>query len=62
MRDFANSVRALRRHEIERIGLAWMNGVIDDDASLGGMTDVYDAIIDAGGGLGDRQPAQGRST
>lgn len=47
MRDFANSVRALRRHEIERIGLAWMNGVIDDDASLGGMTDVYDAIIDA---------------
>ncbi len=24
-----------------------MNGVIDDDASLGGMTDVYDAIIDA---------------
>ena len=47
MRDFANSVRALRRHEIERIGLAWMNGVIDDDASLSGMTDVYDAIIDA---------------
>lgn len=47
IRDFANSMRALRRHEIERIGLAWMNGVIDDAASLNGMTDVYDAIIDA---------------
>lgn len=46
MRDFANSLRAMRRHEIERIGLGWMNGVIDDAASLSGMTDVYDAIID----------------
>ena len=32
--DFANSIRAMRRHEIERIGLAWMSGVIDDEASL----------------------------
>lgn len=47
MRDFATSVRAMRRHEIERIGLGWMNGVIDGEASLHGMTDVYDAIIDA---------------
>lgn len=45
--DFANSIRSMRRHEIERIGLAWMSGVIDDDASLRGMTDVYDAILDA---------------
>ena len=45
--DFANSIRAMRRHEIERIGLAWMSGVIDDEASLAGMTDVYDAAIEA---------------
>ena len=45
--DFANSIRAMRRHEIERIGLGWMSGVIDDKASLAGMTDVYDAAIDA---------------
>lgn len=37
----------MRRHEIERIGLAWMSGVIDDEASLAGMTDVYDAAIEA---------------
>lgn len=45
--DFANSVRVMRRHEIERIGLAWMSGVTDDATSLAGMTDVYDAIIEA---------------
>ncbi|KAA8828014.1 bifunctional [glutamine synthetase] adenylyltransferase/[glutamine synthetase]-adenylyl-L-tyrosine phosphorylase [Bifidobacterium myosotis] len=45
--EFANSMRAMRRHEIERIGLAWMSGVMTDDASLKAMTDVYDAIIDA---------------
>lgn len=45
--DFATAVRAMRRHEIERIGLAWMSDVIDDTASLTAMTDVYDAIIDA---------------
>ena len=45
--DFANSIRAMRRHEIERIGLGWMSGVIDDKASLAGMTDVYDTAIDA---------------
>ncbi|RSX53799.1 glutamine-synthetase adenylyltransferase [Bifidobacterium goeldii] len=45
--DFATSMRAMRRHEIERIGLAWMSGVMDDDACLKGMTDVYDAIIEA---------------
>ena len=45
--DFATSMRAMRRHEIERIGLAWMSGVMDDDACLASMTDVYDAIIDA---------------
>ncbi|MBW3094105.1 bifunctional [glutamine synthetase] adenylyltransferase/[glutamine synthetase]-adenylyl-L-tyrosine phosphorylase [Bifidobacterium sp. 64T4] len=45
--DFATSMRAMRRHEIERIGLGWMSGVIGDEVSLHGMTDVYDAIIDA---------------
>ena len=45
--DFATSMRAMRRHEIERIGLGWMSGVIADDVGLRGMTDVYDAIIDA---------------
>ncbi|MCH9275590.1 bifunctional [glutamine synthetase] adenylyltransferase/[glutamine synthetase]-adenylyl-L-tyrosine phosphorylase [Bifidobacterium amazonense] len=45
--DFATSMRAMRRHEIERIGLAWMSGVMNDADSLAGMTDVYDAIIDA---------------
>ena len=39
--------RAMRRHEIERIGLSWMSGVISDSDSLKAMTDVYDAIIDA---------------
>ncbi|PLS24629.1 bifunctional [glutamine synthetase] adenylyltransferase/[glutamine synthetase]-adenylyl-L-tyrosine phosphorylase [Bifidobacterium imperatoris] len=47
MNEFANSVRAMRRHEIERIGLAWMSGVMDDATCLKAMTDVYDAIIDA---------------
>lgn len=37
----------MRRHEIERIGLSWMSGVISDSDSLKAMTDVYDAIIDA---------------
>lgn len=45
--DFATSIRAMRRHEIERIGLGWMSGVIDDATSLKGMTDVYDALIQA---------------
>ncbi|KAB5607467.1 bifunctional [glutamine synthetase] adenylyltransferase/[glutamine synthetase]-adenylyl-L-tyrosine phosphorylase [Bifidobacterium jacchi] len=45
--DFATSIRAMRRHEIERIGLAWMSGVMDDASSLEGMTDVYDAAIEA---------------
>ncbi len=44
---FATSMRAMRRHEIERIGLSWMSGVISDSDSLKAMTDVYDAIIDA---------------
>ena len=45
--DFANSIRSMRRHEIERIGLAWMSGAIDGAESLTGMTDVYDAAIEA---------------
>ncbi len=45
--DFANSIRSMRRHEIERIGLAWMSGAIDGAESLTGMTDVYDAALEA---------------
>lgn len=46
--DFANSIRAMRRHEIERIGLGWMRQASSSTkASLAGMTDVYDTAIDA---------------
>jgi glutamate-ammonia-ligase adenylyltransferase len=45
--DFAHSLRAMRRHEIERIGLSWLSGAMDSDSCLTGMTDVYDAILDA---------------
>ena len=34
---------SMRRHEIERIGLARLSGVMDETACLTGMTDVYDA-------------------
>ena len=51
--DFATSMRAMRRHEIERIGLARLSGVMDETACLTGMTDVYDAIIDAALTWGD---------
>jgi glutamate-ammonia-ligase adenylyltransferase len=44
--EFATSIRALRRHEIERIGLGWINGVIKSSAALRAMTDVYDALLD----------------
>lgn len=45
--DFAQSLRALRRQEIERVALAWMCGLIDDDTSMRAMSDVFDAILDA---------------
>ena len=38
--DFATSMRAMRRHEIERIGLTRLSGVMDETACLTGMTDV----------------------
>lgn len=43
--DFATSIRAVRRREIERIGLSWMSGVMGSDACLTAMTDVYDAMV-----------------
>lgn len=46
-RSFATSLRAMRRHEIERIGLGWMSGVVTGADGLQGMTLVYDAAIDA---------------
>ena len=45
--DAANMLRALRRHEIERIGIGWMTDVIDSAQALNGMTDVVDSIIQA---------------
>ena len=45
--DAANMLRALRRHEIERIGIGWMTDVIDSARALNGMTDVVDSIIQA---------------
>ena len=45
--DFAQYLRALRRQEIERVALAWMCGLIDDDASMLAMSDVFDAVLDA---------------
>ncbi|MFT8704213.1 bifunctional [glutamine synthetase] adenylyltransferase/[glutamine synthetase]-adenylyl-L-tyrosine phosphorylase [Bifidobacterium aquikefiricola] len=45
--ECATSIRAMRRHEIERIGLGWMSHVLSDDECLQGMTDVYDAMIAA---------------
>jgi glutamate-ammonia-ligase adenylyltransferase len=44
--EFATSVRALRRHEIERIGLGWINGAAKSSQALRAMTDVYDALLD----------------
>lgn len=45
--DFANALRSMRRREIERIGLGWMNHVCSEDACLRGMSDVYDAMLQA---------------
>ncbi|NEG96940.1 bifunctional [glutamine synthetase] adenylyltransferase/[glutamine synthetase]-adenylyl-L-tyrosine phosphorylase [Bifidobacterium sp. SMB2] len=45
--DFATLLRSLRRHEIERIGLGWMSGVIADGDCLEAMTVVYDALLDS---------------
>ena len=45
--DAANMLRALRRHEIERIGIGWMTDVIDSAQARNGMTDVVDSIIQA---------------
>lgn len=45
--DFTTSLRALRRREIERIGLAWMNGATTSRESFSSMTDVYDAVLQA---------------
>ncbi|MFR0558164.1 bifunctional [glutamine synthetase] adenylyltransferase/[glutamine synthetase]-adenylyl-L-tyrosine phosphorylase [Pseudoscardovia radai] len=47
MAAFSASLRAMRRHEIERIGLGWINGVVSSADSLGAMTDVYDAALHA---------------
>ncbi|RBP99319.1 bifunctional [glutamine synthetase] adenylyltransferase/[glutamine synthetase]-adenylyl-L-tyrosine phosphorylase [Bifidobacterium xylocopae] len=45
MSGFADAIRAMRRREIERIGLGRLNWVSDEDACLRGMSDVHDAMI-----------------
>lgn len=45
--DFAQSLRSLRRQEIERLAISWMCGLIDDDTSMSAMSDVFDAVLDA---------------
>lgn len=47
LKSFSTLIRAMRRREIERIGLGWMSSVITSGQSLSAMTDVYDAAIDA---------------
>lgn len=46
-RECAQALRALKRHETERIGLGWMNGVASDTGLMRGLTDMFDAVIDA---------------
>ena len=59
--EFATSIRAMRRHEIERIGLGWLSGVNDGTQCLESMTDVYDAALDAAlrWAMADQTRAQG---
>ncbi|MCH4159396.1 MAG: bifunctional [glutamine synthetase] adenylyltransferase/[glutamine synthetase]-adenylyl-L-tyrosine phosphorylase [Bifidobacterium minimum] len=45
--DVALSLRMMRRREIERIGLAWIGGVMSDEDCLTALTDVTDSIIDS---------------
>lgn len=45
--DFANALRSMRRREIERIGLGWMSHVCNESTCLSGMSDTYDAMIQA---------------
>ncbi|TCD54748.1 bifunctional [glutamine synthetase] adenylyltransferase/[glutamine synthetase]-adenylyl-L-tyrosine phosphorylase [Alloscardovia theropitheci] len=45
--EFSTLLRALRRREIERVGLGWMSSVISSQDALKAMTRVYDVIIDA---------------
>ena len=42
---FATNLRALRRHEMERIGLGWMTGIDDVSSSVRAMSDVQDELI-----------------
>ncbi|MFD0705014.1 bifunctional [glutamine synthetase] adenylyltransferase/[glutamine synthetase]-adenylyl-L-tyrosine phosphorylase [Alloscardovia venturai] len=44
--EFATLLRALRRREIERIGLGWMSSVVSSQEALTAMTRVYDVLID----------------
>ncbi|WP_418968573.1 bifunctional [glutamine synthetase] adenylyltransferase/[glutamine synthetase]-adenylyl-L-tyrosine phosphorylase [Alloscardovia omnicolens] len=45
--EFSTLLRAMRRREIERVGLGWMSSVISSQEALRAMTRVYDALLDA---------------
>ncbi len=42
---FATGLRALRRREIERVGLGWMTGVQPEMTALSAMSDVHDELL-----------------
>jgi glutamate-ammonia-ligase adenylyltransferase len=42
---FAHSIRALRRRELERVGMGWMNRVTSSGQALRAMTDIYDCLL-----------------
>lgn len=42
---FATGLRALRRREIERVGLGWMTGVQPEMTALAAMSDVHDELL-----------------
>lgn len=42
---FATGLRALRRREIERVGLGWMAGVQPEMTALAAMSDVHDELL-----------------
>ncbi|GGI13470.1 glutamate-ammonia-ligase adenylyltransferase [Galliscardovia ingluviei] len=47
LEEIATVLRAMRRQEIERIGLGWMSSVISDSQAITAMSDVIDVIIDS---------------
>lgn len=47
LRDVTHALRAMRRHEIERIALSWMSGLIDVPTCLEAASQCMDAVLSA---------------